>query len=99
MPGCWMPVLDAECRECLRPVEKKVLSTKSKVSAIESGVAVVKKSAGWTFVGMGIYESYGERYSPDTGFTLAECIGICTNYRSSDSKWNGAMFRPSNGQC
>ena len=80
----------------INEVEKKVSSTNS---TIESDVAVVKKSVGWKFVGMGGYVTYDESYSPGDGHTLAECFGLCTNKRSSDSNWNGVMFRHSDGWC
>ena len=80
-------------------VKSDVASTNSKVSTIESDVAVVKNSVGWKFVGMGDAVTYDDNYNPGSGHSLAKCLGVCTNKRSSDSTWNGVLFYPSGGYC
>ena len=80
-------------------MSSKINEVEKKVSTIESDVAVVKKSVEWKFVGMGIFVKYDDSYNPGSGLTLAKCIGVCTDKRSSDSTWNGVFFRPSDGYC
>ena len=43
--------------------------------------------------------NYDELYTPGGGYTLAGCLGICTDKRSLESKWNSVHFRPSDGWC
>ena len=66
---------------------------------VKSDVAVVKKSVGWKFVGMGSFVTEDEYFFAGTGYTLAECIGVCTDKHSSDSTWNGVYFHDSDGWC
>ena len=53
---------------------------------IESQVEEVKKIVGWTFV---------DAEYTGSGLTIRGCIGICTEKRSIECKWNGVHFHPS----
>ena len=79
-------------------IKSDVSSTMSKMSSMSLKINEVEKKVSWIFVGMGNAAKYADVYSVD-GLTLVGCFGVCTNKRSSDSKWNGLLFHPSDGIC
>ena len=80
-------------------IKSDVSSTKSMVSRIGSEVEDVQKNVGWTFVGMGEWKTRDESIVVGYGYSLARCLAVCTNKRSSNYMWNGVRFGPSNGYC
>ena len=79
--------------------DSKINGIKSDVSSTKSEVETIQKNVGWTFVGMGLTTSYDETYNVGDGYSLAGCIAVCTNKRSSNYMWNGVRFDPSTGWC
>ena len=85
--------------ERMDKVVGKIGNIDNKVNNMEEEIVELKKSVSWKLIGMGLYINHDEYYYPGRDVTLAKCLGICTDKRSTDSIWNGMLFYPSGGWC
>ena len=79
--------------------DSKISSMQSKINGIKSEVEEVQKNVAWRFIGAGGYTSRDDYLDAGPGFSLAQCLHLCSNKRSSNSKWNGVRFSAKDDSC
>ena len=74
----------------------------NQISAVDGKVEKVGRDVhfGWTYIGEGIYKTYGADHYYKEGATLGECIKYCQQFRESTGReWNGLIFKTTTGTC
>ena len=76
-------------------VDSRLARVEGKVEKADNDVV----SLGYKFIGVGIYGTSDDRIDVKYHTTVHECLEILHYKRLSDSRWNGVVWRPTDGCC